>query len=86
MPLLGRLHQSPRHRIALDVAQFLNPFLLRTNVEVIKSCLPNDGQPPNRLKGPGVIIPSAYISFPLVTRLAQMYDLVVTLNVSGGAT
>jgi hypothetical protein len=33
-----------------------------------------------------VIIPSAYISFPLVTRLAQMYDLVVTLNVSGGAT
>jgi hypothetical protein len=66
----------------MDVAQFLNPFLLRTNVEVIKSCLPNDGQPPNRLKGPGVIIPSVYISFLLVTRVAQMYDLVVTLNVS----
>ena len=35
-PLLGRLHQSPFHRIAMDIPQFLHAFLGAPDIEIIR--------------------------------------------------
>src|SRR5260370_757992 len=40
LPLFRRSHQSPRHGIAMNVAQLFDSLLLGPDIEVIKACLP----------------------------------------------
>jgi hypothetical protein len=41
VPLLGFLDQSPLRRIAVQVAQFSDPLVLRPNIETVKAWLPD---------------------------------------------
>jgi hypothetical protein len=45
-PLLGRLHESAFHRIAMHVAQLLHAFLRRPHIEVVEARLPEGAVQP----------------------------------------